>query len=179
MHNRLRLAGLLCMFLGKEEQYRARRDLLARFGGTTDPTVAERTGRTCLLLDGTKEELEAAAALTNCAVAAGRDWDEFAYPYPYYLFAKGLADYRLCRYDDAIAVMGGEAAKAKYMGPSQRLITAMAQYQKGQMDQARKTLAAAVASYDWSAEKANSRDPWIIHILRREAEALILPDPKR
>jgi hypothetical protein len=71
--------------------------------------------------------------------------------------------------------MSGGAAKAEYMGPSQRLVTAMALHRKGQEDQARKVLAAAVLSYDWSAAKADSRDPWIAHILRREAEALILP----
>ena len=42
------------------------------------------------------------------------------------------------------------------MGPSPRLVLAMAQYQKGEKDQARKTLAAAVASYDWNAAKATS-----------------------
>ena len=52
----------------------------------------------------------------------------------------------------------------------------MAQYQKGQKEQARETLAAAVASYDWDAAKATSHDEWITHILRREAEALILGD---
>jgi serine/threonine-protein kinase len=49
----------------------------------------------------------------------------------------------------------------------------MAQYQNGQKDQARKTLAAAGASHDWSAAKATNRDAWISHILRREAEALV------
>jgi serine/threonine-protein kinase len=84
--------------------------------------------------------------------------------------------YHLGHYDDAIAAMSGEAAKAEYMAPSQRLITAMALHRKEQKDEALKTLAASVVSYDWSAEKANSRDPWITHILRREAEALILPN---
>jgi hypothetical protein len=41
--------------------------------------------------------------------------------------------------------------------------------------EARKTLASAVASYDWSAAKADNHDRWIIHVLRREAESLILP----
>ena len=42
----------------------------------------------------------------------------------------------------------------------------MAQYQKGQRDEALKTLAAAIISYDWSAAKADSHDPWFIHVLR-------------
>jgi serine/threonine-protein kinase len=164
----------LCLFLGQEGEYRrARRNLLARFGSSTIPAVAERTGRACLLLPGTQEDLEDAAALTGRAVAAGRqgrEWD-----YPYYLFAKGLADHRLGRYDDAIAVMSGEAAQAENMAPSQRLITAMALHQKGTKDEALKTLAAAIVSYDWSAARAIEHNAWIAHILRREAEAMILP----
>jgi serine/threonine-protein kinase len=89
-------------------------------------------------------------------------------------FAEGLARYRQERFDDAIKLMNGEASSV--MGPSPRLIVAMAQHQKGQDDQARKTLAAAISSYDWSASKAINHDAWIAHILRRQAEALILPD---
>jgi serine/threonine-protein kinase len=165
----------LCLFLGDEKEYgRARRDLLARFGAATDPAVAERTARACLLLPAPEDELRQAAALTERAAAAQDpkyDWAR-----PYFLFAKGLADYRLGRYDDAIAVMRGEAARAEYLGPSPRLILAMALHRKGQKDEALKTLAAAVASSDWSAAKADHLEPWIAHVLRREAEALIRPD---
>ncbi len=165
----------LCLFLGKHEEYlRNRRELLARFGGSENPTVCERTGKACLLLPATNDELEAAAALANRAVAAGRKGREFAYPYA--VFAKGLVAYRLGRFDEAIALMNGEAANAIYMGPSPRLVVAMALHQKEQKVEALKTLAAAILSFDWSAAKADGRDPWIIHILRREAEALILPN---
>ena len=163
----------LCLFLRDEAEYRrARRDLLARFGSTTDPVVAERTGRACLLLPAPEEELRQAVALTGRAAAAGRPGREFAYPYC--LFAEGLAHYRRGRFDDAIKLMNGEAASV--MGPSPRLVLAMAQYQKGQKDQARKTLAAAAASHDWNDVKATNHDGWITHILRREAEALIGAD---
>jgi len=163
----------LCLFLGDEVEYqRARRDLLAQFGASTDADVAERVGRACLLLPATEDELKQAVALTERAAAAGREGHEFAYPY--YMFAQGLARYRQGRFDDAIATMTGDASKAaEYMGPSPRLVTAMALYQKGQKDEARKLLAAAVLSYDWSAEKATTREAWIAHILRREAEAMI------
>jgi serine/threonine-protein kinase len=52
---------------------------------------------------------------------------------------------------------------------------AMALYSKGNTAEARTTLAAAVEAYDWSPAKADNRDVWIPHILRREAETLILP----
>ena len=105
----------LCLFLGDEAEYRrARRDLLAQFGSATDPAVAERTGRACLLLPAAEDELQQAVALTERAVAAGRPGREFAYPYC--LFAEGLARYRQGRFDDAIKLMTGEAASV--MGPS-------------------------------------------------------------
>ncbi|MFN0021724.1 MAG: protein kinase domain-containing protein [Pirellulaceae bacterium] len=160
----------LCLFLEDEVEYRnARRDLLAQFGSTKDPVVAERTGRAFLLLPAPAEDLPQAVALIERAVAAGRQGREFAHPYC--LFAEGLARYRQGRLDDAIKLMNGEAASV--MRPSPGIILAMAQHQKGQLDEARKTLAAAIASYDWSAAKAVNHDAWIAHILRREAEAQI------
>jgi serine/threonine-protein kinase len=52
----------------------------------------------------------------------------------------------------------------------------MAQHGQGQQAQARKTLATAIVAFDWSAAQADARDIWICHILRREAESLILPN---
>jgi hypothetical protein len=49
----------------------------------------------------------------------------------------------------------------------------MALYRSGQVAEARKTLAAAVLSYDWRADRARDADFWISHVLRREAEAII------
>ncbi|PWT85230.1 MAG: hypothetical protein C5B58_03395 [Acidobacteria bacterium] len=44
-------------------------------------------------------------------------------------------------------------------------------------DQARKTLAIAIQSHDWSAAKANDHNAWIEHVLRREAEEMIQRAP--
>jgi serine/threonine-protein kinase len=163
----------LCLFLGQQEEYgRARRALLDRFGATTTPSIAEPVGRACLLLPGTEDELRKGAALTERAVAAKGSTPDWIYRY--YLFAKGLAEYRQGRLDSAVSLMEGEASKV--MGPAPRLIVALAQHRQGQEKQARKTLAAAVLVFDWSAVQADSRDVWICHILRREAEALILPN---
>ena len=73
--------------------------------------------------------------------------------------------------------MSGEARETGYVGPSARLVTAMALYRKGDTDDARTALAAAVESYDWAPAKADRRDVWIPHVLRREAEAMILSNP--
>jgi serine/threonine-protein kinase len=162
----------LCLFLELQDEYNsARVALLHQFGATTDPAVAERVGRACLLLPAPEDELRQAVGLTERAVAAGRSGHEIAYLF--YLFAEGLARYRQGRFEDAIKRMSGEASPV--MGPCPRLVLAMAQYRKGLQDEARKTLAEAVASYDWSAEKAGDQDAWMAHVLRREAERLIRP----
>jgi serine/threonine-protein kinase len=160
----------LCLFLRDEQEYRReRRELLARFSSVSDPIVAERIGRSCLLLPPSDDELRQAVALTDRAVAAGRSGRDKAYPY--FLFAQGLARYRVGRFDDAIKLMNGEAKRV--MGPSPQLILAMAQFRSGQTGEAQKTLTAAIQSYDWSESKATSHEAWITHILRREAESLI------
>jgi serine/threonine-protein kinase len=163
----------LCLFLGEPEEYhRARSDLLAHFGATAAPFIAEPVGRACLLLPGSADELRQGVSLTDRAVAARGSTPEWISRY--FLFAKGLAEYRQGRYASAIALMEGEASRV--MGPAPRLILAMAQHDLGQSKQARKTLASAVVAFDWSAAQADSRDIWICHVLRREAEGLILPN---
>jgi serine/threonine-protein kinase len=163
----------LCLFLGDEAEYRrARQDLLRHFGASRDPYVAERTARALLLLPATGDELQAAVALAERAVAAKATTPQHIYPY--FLFARGLAEYRQGRFDSAIAIMTADARTV--MGPAPRLMVAMAEYRNGQQDEARKTLAAAISGFDWSAAQVGSRDHWIWHVLRREAEALMLPN---
>jgi eukaryotic-like serine/threonine-protein kinase len=163
----------LYLFLGQEAEYRrVRRHLLDRFGATKSQYLAEPIGRACLLLPGTEEELRRAVALVDRAVAAKKSTPEWVYRY--YLFAKGLAEYRQDRLDSAITLLEGEASNV--MGPVPRLIMAMAQYRQGLKEQARKTLAEAIVAFDWSAAQADRRDVWIAHVLRREAEAMILPN---
>ena len=70
--------------------------------------------------------------------------------------------------------MRGDASRVD--GPITRLVLAMALHQDGQLAEARKTLAAAILSYDWRATQARDHDAWICHVLRREAEGLILPN---
>jgi serine/threonine-protein kinase len=162
----------LCLFLGNVKEYeRHREELFARFGGTKDPVVAERVSRACLLLPWATKKQQQAAALIEFALAAPPP--KHFWVHPYFLFAKGLAEYRLDRFQSAIQLMEGPAGMV--MGPSPRLVMAMAQHRSEQEQKARKTLAAAVLSFDWRAVKADNHDLWIAHILRREAETLILP----
>src|SRR5262249_2895008 len=125
----------LCLFLGEEDEYRrARRDLLKRFGATTDPYVAERTGRAWLLLPATGDELRQAVAVAGRAVARNPGEQGAR---PYFEFVRGLAEYRQGQFDRAVSTMKGDAGIV--LKPAPALVIAMALHQKGQADEARKT----------------------------------------
>jgi serine/threonine protein kinase/Flp pilus assembly protein TadD len=161
----------LCLFLGKETQYRlARRNLLDRFGRTTDLVVAERVGRDCLLLPASGKELRQAVTLIDRAVDFGPKHEAFRF----FLFAKALAEYRLGNLDSAISLLYGPASSV--LGPAPRLVLAMAQHDKGRKEEARKTLATAILAFDWEESWALDEGAWMYHVLRREAEALIIPN---
>jgi eukaryotic-like serine/threonine-protein kinase len=163
----------LCLFLGHEEEYRhARQDLLRRFGASSDPSIAEKTARAALLMPPSDEELRTAVALTERAVAAKSTTLEWVYPY--YLFVKGLAEYRQGHFDSAIATMNTKAGTV--LGPCPRLVIAMAKYRLGDEQEARTILAAELSAIDWSLAEVRSHDQWLWHVLRREAEALIFPN---
>jgi serine/threonine-protein kinase len=163
----------LCLFLGQEAEYRrARQALLSRAGASTDPFIAERIGQACLLLPAPDDELRQASALLDRAVAAGRSKPDWAYPY--FLFAKALAAYRQGRLDNAIAELRGEASLMPEPNPP--MLLAMAQFRQGKPEAGRHTLAEAIAAFDWRAAQADTPATWTCHILRREAESLILPN---
>jgi eukaryotic-like serine/threonine-protein kinase len=162
-----------CLFIGQEDAYRrARQALLGKFGAATDPYVAERTARACLLLPATGDELRRAVALAERAAAV--EPSKYQWAYPNFLFARGLAEYRQGRLDQAIAILRGDAARV--LGPAPRLVLAMALHRSGQVAEARKLLAAAVLAHDWKADQARDQNGWIFHVLRREAEGMILPN---
>jgi serine/threonine-protein kinase len=137
--------------------------------------VAERAGRACLLLPVADDELRRAAAMIDRALAAGRK--KYGSVRPYFLFARGLAEYRRGRLDAAAATLEGPGgALGVNLRPAPGLVLAMARHRRGDREAARKTLAAAVLAYDWGKAKADNQDAWICRVLRREAEALILPE---
>jgi tetratricopeptide (TPR) repeat protein len=163
----------LCLFLGREDDYRrARQDLLARFYLTSNPWFAERTGRACLLLPATRDELHQAGALAQHATAT----DPSAHPgdYPWFLLARGLAEYREGKFDQAISTMRGVTSRLS--ASVARIVLAMALHQNGQLVEAQKTLAVAILSEDWRSVKARDSAAWVSHLHRREVQELILPN---
>lgn len=163
----------LSLFLGKKDEYlRARQDVIARFGKSTDARTAEQISRLSLLLPAEGSELAAAVALAEQAVnSKSAKTGGFQ---SYYLFARGLAEYRQGKFDEAIATLKGDAARV--LGPAPGLVLSMALQRSGQEQEARRALAAAVRMHDWRPQNCKTQDAWIYHVLRREAEQLILPN---
>ena len=167
-----------CLFVGRTDDYlNGRSRLLARFGDSQDPGVCERTGRACLLLPlESDDDLRRATTAIDRAVAAARKPPRPLPRLPYYRFAKGLAEYRAGKHEAAVAILTGDAATV--LQPAPQLVTAMARHRLGQPGAARDVLARAIASFDWTPERArddDQREVWIYHILRREAESLTSP----
>jgi serine/threonine-protein kinase len=164
----------LCLYLGNETEYRhACQDLLRRFGGTTDPQVAERTGRACLLLPPGPDVLRQAEALIDRALSADRI--KLPWQLPYFRFAKALAEYRREHHDRALALL--DADTQSVLGPAPGLLLAMVECRLGQTDNARHSLNTAISAFDWDPAKAINREAWMNHLLRREAEGLLARTP--
>jgi Flp pilus assembly protein TadD len=164
----------LCLFLGRDDEYdRIRRALLAKFGASTDPRVAACTARACLLRPASEDDLRRIIALAERAWGADR-WKYMA-DYPHFQFLRGLAEYRRGEWDRAIATIRAVNMHAA-LGPSPRLVLAMALHRGGRAEEARKMLAEVATVFSWRYDEARDQNGWISNVVRREAEGLILPD---
>jgi serine/threonine-protein kinase len=162
----------LCLFLGRDDEYcRVRTACLKRFADSKDPVIATRTARACLLISCTEDELRMASALTEVATASRRPEHEWLRPH--LVFIRGLLDYRRGRLDSAIALMEEDAPGT--WNAAYELVRAMARSRQGRTADARRAFTAAVLGFDWSVARSDDPYPWSLHVLRREAEAMILP----
>jgi serine/threonine-protein kinase len=178
------LAAVVSARAGDPDRYRRLcRRMLDRFGGTNDPEIAERTAKSSLLLPLSGPEQKEAGRLAERSVAAATGGVQ-----PWALSAKGLAEYRLERFADALVTIQksqatmGESAPWYFEVPP-RCVRAMALLRMGQRDAAREALNKATALYRSNRPRtlppeagASWIDPLICEILLREAEALILYD---
>jgi eukaryotic-like serine/threonine-protein kinase len=174
VHNDWHGYAELCLFLGDVAEYeRGCRELLTRFESSTDPHIHERIGRTCLLLPETPQRMQRAAVLIDRALVADKS-TYAAWATAYFLFAKGLAEYRHNNLRDSIAILEGEASRV--LDPAPRIVRAMALYRRGDREEARQALASAIIDHDWRAASALELEIWMYHVLRREAEAMMFPN---
>ena len=105
--------------------------LIAKYGATEDAHIAERTGRACLLAPARARMLEAATALSTEPCRQARPKPEWVRPY--FMVAKGLAEYRHGRLESAISIMEGPASTA--LQPAPRLVSAMALHRLGRKEE--------------------------------------------
>src|SRR5262245_37847490 len=165
----------LCLFLRDEKAFRHHRAaMLDRFGGAaTEWYEAERISLACLLRPAEGDELKRVLGMVNRAAEIGPKAPHF--DNAYIQFIQGLAEYRQGRPAQAIAALQVAATKlSNRAGP--RLALALAQYRSGSTADARRNLVAAVQAHDWSDTQSDPPTIWVNHVLRREAEGLILPN---
>ena len=173
------LAPLL-VHVGDIEGYRRHREqMLRQFGDTTDPAIAERTAKDCLILPPPAADLPAIVKLTETAAAAGprhRFW-------PSIQFTKGFTEFRRGQFSSAVESLEPVLSRTNdvYRTVQAYATLAMAQHQLKRLDDARTTLAEGVAFADARLPRfTNEGGPedrgndWIIaHALMRESKALI------
>jgi serine/threonine-protein kinase len=165
----------LCLFLGDEEAFRRNRTaILDRFeAAATEWYECERISLACLLRPAAADELNRVVEIVDRAAAVGPKPPH--HDHAYIQFIQGLAKYRQGRPAVAIALLAPAATTlSDRAGP--RMALAMAQFRAGSLAEARRTLVLAVQSYDWNEMKSDPPTIWVNHVLRREAEALILPN---
>jgi serine/threonine protein kinase/tetratricopeptide (TPR) repeat protein len=168
---------------GEHAAYRAHcRRMLDRFGRTTEPGIAERTAKACLLLPLPRDDSDTACRLAELAVAAARD-DDFR---KYAELARGMARYRQGRFEEAVSSTDRCLARFPVSWNLElpaRTVRAMARQRLGNargarddLDQAAEVFSHRVAKHGGPEPGGNWTDILICEILLREAGALIM-DP--
>jgi len=151
--------------------------VLSQFGETTDPAVAERMAKDCLMLPPPAASLVRFAKMADTAVAAGPTNSSW----PYYEFVKGLAEYRLGHFASVLEwlqkVAAQEGVPARTAQADATL--AMAEFQLGQTNAARATLAEGIkiSETKLTPGRIDWNDSIIAEILLREAHELIMGAP--
>jgi tetratricopeptide (TPR) repeat protein len=129
---------------GDVEGYRrACRAMLERFGQTDQPDIAAHTARTCLLLPDAVGDPDRIRKLADRAVSG----TESHRSYRSFLLTRGLADYRVGKYADAVEWLKRFSPKANGGGAdaSAFAVLAMTYQRLGQAEAARAAIANAQA----------------------------------
>jgi tetratricopeptide (TPR) repeat protein len=171
------LAGLLAITRNRADYEQLCQRILPMFTNTSNPYIAERVADDCLLLPKSGADLKQVNKLADMAVTSAADE-------PYFQACKALSEYRLGQFPEA-----GQWAE-KSLKTSQVFarakgcaVLAMVQWQLGQKDVARATLAegntlAPVISHtNGGVDLGDSWVAWLIaRITLDEARQLIQPD---
>ncbi len=150
--------------------------MLARFGQTADPYVADRIAKSSLLIPGACDDFESTAKLVDKAIALGEDhiWA------PYFQFTKSLSEYRQGRFAGAVdwaAKALGQLGRIRERDVQAYMVRAMALHQLGRSAESR----AAYGKGELIAREhmqmlvggPNWHDVMLAELLMREAKGLI------
>src|SRR6266542_1787445 len=168
------LAPLLALSGDQEAYRRLCGRMLRQFAGSSDPAIAERMAKDCLILPPSAADLETLGKMADTAVAAGpghKSWN-------YFQFVKGLAEFRQGHFASAKEWLEKVAA---HEGDPNRtvaahMVLAMAQHQLKQNDEARATLAKGRKIADAKVTRVDGpqwNDQMTARLLMREAKTLI------
>jgi tetratricopeptide (TPR) repeat protein len=160
---------------GDFDNYRCvRKEIIARFGGTSDPGIAGRSAETCLILPDSGADLDVVAQLADTAAAATNHRAT-----PWFQLVKGLADYRQESFNSAVEWLNKTLMEP---GEPQRevaayMVLAMAHFRLKQADEARAAFERGVKIEQTELPKLESGDigegwvDWIIaHALMDQAK---------
>jgi serine/threonine protein kinase/Tfp pilus assembly protein PilF len=145
-HQNWYLAATLHAAAGDREAFsRTCREILSRFNGIDNAQMAERTTKVCLLLPETLSagEFDRVQKLAERAVT-GTEKDGY---FGFFAMAKGLADYRARRYEEAIQWLERSKPNADgiHWDATKFALLSMAHHGLGQWEEARTSLAKAQA----------------------------------
>ena len=168
------LAPLLAQSGDQEAYHRLCGQILGQFARTSDPAIAERMARDCMILPPPAADLETIGKMVETAVAAGPNhqfWD-------YFQFVKGLSEYRQGHFADAAGWLQKVAAHESDPNRTVEayMVLAMSQRRLNQAAEARATLARGLKIADARLGKPGSpqwNDQIAAQMLMREARALI------
>ena len=158
---------------------RACRAMLERFQDTELPEVAERTAKTCLLLPDAVPDFDRVQKLAHRAVTGTEKHGS----YRWFVFVKGLAEYRAGRHAEAVNWLNrfGPNADGAHIDATAFAVLAMAQHRLGQKEKTGAALHSAHVIFAKKMPDPRAGRPfggdwheWLhCQILLREAEALL------
>jgi tetratricopeptide (TPR) repeat protein len=165
------------------------REMLRRFGRTTNPIEAERTAKICLIVPGTSAEQEQLVRLIEQALATAHpQWAD-----AWFLLSRGIAEHRAGRPRQAIEWIHKGRQQSEGTPPVYdalgRLFLSLAYHQLNEGEKGRAALGEATKIMDLRLPKPDSGDlgeswiDWVFcQVVRREAQTLIdspAPGPKK
>jgi serine/threonine protein kinase len=171
------LAALLAISRNHADYEQLCQRILPMFTNTSNPYIAERVADDCLLLPNSGADLKQVDKLADMAVTSAADE-------PYFQACKALSEYRLGQFPEA-AQWAEKSLKTSQVFAHAKgcAVLAMAQWQLGQKDVARatlaegNTLAPGVSHTNGAVDLGDSWVAWLIaRITLDEAGQLIQPD---